>query len=259
MSPTQQDTSTPSSTGITGLSTPPRPLQDKKAVVLGGSRGIGKAVAMRLARDGASVALTFHHSAEAARAVAAETGGTAHQVDSGDRAAVAAYLAERGPIDLLVINAGVAVLGDPLELEAAAIDRLIDVNVRGPYHAAIEGARHMVDGGRIVIVGSVNADRIPFPGGSAYAMSKAALKGLVQGLARDLGARKITVNNVQPGPVDTDMNPADGPMKDLMHQFMAIQRHIEPREIAGMVSYLASDDAAMVTGASLTIDGGFGA
>ena len=117
----------------------------------------------------------------------------------------------------------------------------------------------MNDGGRIVIIGSVNADRMPFAGAAAYALSKSALQGMARGLARDFGDRGITVNVVQPGPVDTDMNPADGPMKDQMHGFMAIKRHAHPDEVAAMVAYLASPDAAMVTGAMHTIDGGFGA
>jgi len=118
---------------------------------------------------------------------------------------------------------------------------------------------HMKDGGRVINIGSTNAGRMPFAGGGVYAMSKSALVGLVQGLARDLGPRGITINNVQPGPVNTDMNPENGPSAGLMQSFMAIQRHGQPEEIAGMVSYLASPAAAFVTGASLTIDGGFAA
>lgn len=136
---------------------------------------------------------------------------------------------------------------------------MIDINVRGLYHAAVDGARQMPEGGRIVILGSVNGDRMPFPGGAAYALTKSAVQGMVRGLARDFGPRGITVNSVQPGPVNTDMNPADGPMKDAMHSFMAIQRHATPAEIAGMVAYLVGPEAGIVTGAQHTIDGGFGA
>ena len=136
---------------------------------------------------------------------------------------------------------------------------MIDVNVRSPYHAAVDGARQMNEGGRIVIVGSVNGDRIPFAGGAAYALTKSAIQGMVRGLARDFGDRGNTVNSVQPGPVNTDMNPADGPMKDAMHSFMAIKRHAEPVEIAGMVAYLVGPETSIVTGAQHTIDGGFGA
>jgi cyclic-di-GMP-binding biofilm dispersal mediator protein len=136
---------------------------------------------------------------------------------------------------------------------------MIDVNVRGPYHAAVAGARKMTNGGRIIVIGSVNGDRMPFAGGAAYGMTKSAVQGMVRGLARDFGPLGITVNNVQPGPVNTDMNPADGPMKDMMHSYMAIKRHAEPAEIAGMVAYLAGPEAGIVTGAQHTIDGGFGA
>ena len=158
-----------------------------------------------------------------------------------------------------MINAGVVVMGDPLDSDPDAVDRMIDINVRSPYHAAVEAARSMNDGGRIVVIGSVNGDRMPFPGGAAYALTKSAVQGMVRGLARDFGERGITVNSVQPGPVDTDMNPADGPMKDAMHSFMAIKRHAMPAEIAGMVAYLVGPEAGIVTGAQHTIDGGFGA
>ncbi len=234
-------------------------LTGKTALVLGGSRGIGAAIVERLAGDGAKTSFTYARSAEVADALAEVSGARALQADSADRAAVARIIGETGPLDILVINAGVAVTGDPLELDPAKVDHMIDVNVRGPYHAAVEGARDMKRGGRIIIIGSVNGDRIPFPGGTAYAMTKSAVQGLVRGLARDLGGREITVNAVQPGPVDTDMNPADGPMKETMHSFMAIKRHATPAEIAGLVAYLAGEEAAIVTGALHTIDGGYGA
>lgn len=234
-------------------------LNSKKALVLGGSRGIGAAIVERLAADGATTAFTYAGSTEAAEALAKKTGATAARADSADRTAVAAVIAAQGPIDILVINAGIAVAGDPLELDPADIDRLIDINVRGPYHAAVEAARKMPDGGRIVIIGSVNGDRLPFAGFTAYGLSKSAIQGLVRGLARDLGSRNITVNNVQPGPVDTDMNPADGPMKDAMHSVLAIKRHARPAEIAGLVAYLTGPEAGYITGAQHTIDGGFGA
>jgi len=234
-------------------------LKGKKALVLGGSRGIGAAVVERLAAEGAETAFTYAGSKDAAAALAAKTKAKAVQADSADREAVAKVIAGRGPLDILVVNAGVAVIGDPLELDPAEVDRLIDVNVRGPYHAAVEAARKMPDGGRIIVIGSVNGDRVPFPGMTAYGLSKSAVQGLVRGLARDLGPRGITVNNVQPGPVDTDMNPADGPMKDAMHSVMAIKRHGRPEEIAGLVAYLAGPEAGYITGAQHTIDGGFGA
>ena len=181
------------------------------------------------------------------------------QADSGDRVTISQVIADQGALDILVINAGVFLMGNPLEIEPEAVDRMIDVNVRGPYHAVVEGARQMNEGGRIVIIGSVNGDRMPLPGAAAYAMTKSAVQGMVRGFARDFGDRGITVNSVQPGPVDTDMNPADGPMKDAMHSFMAIKRHAKPAEIAGLVAYLVGPEASIVTGAQHTIDGGFGA
>lgn len=234
-------------------------LDGKTALVLGGSRGIGAAIVRRLARDGAKTAFTYFGSEDAATALAHEAGATAIKADSADRVAVGKVIDTHGPLDVLVINAGLAVLGDALDLDPKDIDRMIEVNVMGPYHAAVDGARNMNTGGRIVIIGSVNGDRMPFAGGAAYALTKSAVQGMVRGLARDFGPRGITVNNVQPGPVDTDLNPADGPMKELMHSFMAIQRHATPDEIAGMVAYLTGPEASFVTGANHTIDGGFGA
>ena len=234
-------------------------LGGKTALVLGGSRGIGAAIVERLARDSADTRFTYGGSTDAASALADKTEAQAIQADSADRAAVSKAIADQGPLDILLANAGVAVLGDPLEQDPDAIDRMIDINVRGPYHAAVDGDRNMPEGGRIVIIGSVNGDRIPFPGGAAYALTKSAVQGMVRGLARDFGARGITVNSAQPGPVDADLNPADGPMREMMHSFMAIKRHARPDEIAGMVAYPVGPDAAIVTGAQHTIDGGFGA
>ena len=234
-------------------------LVDKKALVLGGSRGIGAAIVERLAKEGAKTIFTYSGSAEAAQALAEKTGATTLQADSADREAVSKVIADQGPLDILVVNAGIGVLGHSLELDPNEVDRMIDINVRGPYHAAVDAARTMPDGGRIVIIGSVNGDRIPFAGGAAYGMTKSAVQGMVRGLARDFGDRNITVNSVQPGPVNTDLNPEDGPMKDMMHSFMAIKRHAQPEEIAGMVAYLVGPEASIVTGAQHTIDGGFGA
>lgn len=234
-------------------------LANKRAMVLGGSRGIGAAIVERLTSEGATTTFTYSSSAEAAQNLANRTQAQAVQADSGDRVTISQVIAAQGALDILVINAGVLVMGNPLEIEPEAVDRMIDVNVRGPYHAVVEGARQMNEGGRIVIIGSVNGDRMPFPGGAAYAMTKSAVQGMVRGLARDFGDRGITVNSVQPGPVDTDMNPADGPMKDAMHSLMAIKRHAKPAEIAGLVAYLVGPEASIITGAQHTIDGGFGA
>ena len=234
-------------------------LKDKSVLVLGGSRGIGAAIVRRFAADGATVAFTYSGSREAAERLAAETGTTAAATDSADRDAVIARVRDSGALDVLVVNAGVAMMGDPLELDADAVDRMIRINVHAPYHAAVEAARQMPQGGRIIVIGSNVGDHTGFPGIAAYTLTKAAVQGLVRGLARDFGPRGITINAVQPGPVDTDMNPADGALKDTLHGLMALRRHGRPEEIAGMVAWLAGPEAGFATGAMHTIDGGFNA
>ena len=234
-------------------------FSDKNVLVLGGSRGIGAAIVRRFAKGGAKVGFTYAGSKEAADRLAAETGAEAILTDSADRKALTATVAARGAIDVLVANAGTLVLGDPLTLDADAVDRMITINVNAPYHASVEAARKMPDNGRIIVIGSVNGDIMPFPGGAAYALTKSAVQGMVRGLARDFGARGITVNAIQPGPTDTDMNPATGPMAEFMHGFMAIKRHIHADEVAELAAYLAGPHAAMMTGAMHTIDGGMGA
>ncbi|MDO9368735.1 MAG: SDR family oxidoreductase [Sphingopyxis sp.] len=234
-------------------------FQGKSVLVLGGSRGIGAAIVRRFASDGAKVVFTYNGSREAAEQLATETGSSAVPTDSGDRDAVIARVRESGPLDILVVNAGFALFGDALDLDPDEVDRLIRVNVNAPYHASVEAARQMPEGGRIIVIGSVNGDRMPLPGMASYALSKSALQGMARGLARDFGPRGITINIVQPGPIDTDANPKDGPMRDLMHSFMAIKRHGRPEEVAGMVAWLAGPEAGFVTGAMHTIDGAFGA
>lgn len=234
-------------------------FKDKLVMVLGGSRGIGAAIVSRFARDGAKVAFTWSGARDAAEALAHQTGATAYQTDSADRDAVIERVKSAGPLDILVVNAGIGVFGDAFDLNPDDIDRLLAINVHAPYHASVEAARQMGEGGRIIIIGSVNGDRMPVPGMAAYALSKSALQGMARGLARDFGPRGITINVVQPGPIDTDANPADGPMKDVLHSFMAIKRHGRADEVAAMVSYLAGPEASFVTGAMHTIDGAFGA
>ncbi len=231
----------------------------RRVLVLGGSRGIGAAIVRRFAADGEEVLFTYAGSKAASDALTEETGASAAQLDNADRTALAGFIAARGPFAVMVVNAGLYFGGDPLRLDPSAVDRLIDVNIRAPYFAAVEASRAMPDGGRIILIGSTNGDRTPWPGDAAYGMSKAALQGLARGLSRDLGARAITVNVVQPGPVNTDMNPADGPRRDEMHSVMAIKRHATGDEVAAMVSYLAGPEAGIVTGACHTIDGGFAA
>lgn len=234
-------------------------FRGKSVLVLGGSRGIGAAIVRRFSQEGATVTFTYSGSPNAAQQLATETGSTAAQTDSADRDAVISRVRDSGPLDVLVINAGVAIFGDALEQNPDEIDRLFRVNVHAPYHASVEAARQMPEGGRIIVIGSVNGDRMPLPGMASYALSKSALQGMARGLARDFGPRGITINIVQPGPIDTDANPGDGPMKDLMHSFMAIKRHGRPEEVAGMVAWLAGPEAGFVTGAMHTIDGAFGA
>lgn len=234
-------------------------FQGKSILILGGSRGIGAAIVRRFVAESAAVTFTYAGAREAAEQLAAETGSTAVLTDSADRDAVIARVRESGPLDVLVVNSGFALFGDALHQDPDEIDRLFRVNIHAPYHASVEAARQMPDGGRIIVIGSVNGDRMPVPGMASYALSKSALQGMARGLARDFGPRGITINIVQPGPIDTDANPEDGPMKDLMHSFMAIKRHGPPEEVAGMVAWLAGPEASFVTGAMHTIDGAFGA
>ncbi|AXV17896.1 oxidoreductase (plasmid) [Neorhizobium sp. SOG26] len=233
--------------------------QGKSVLVLGGSRGIGAAIVKRFTAEGAKVTFTYGASQEAAEQLARDTGSTAVRADSADRNAVLNLVREVGPLDILVVNSGIAIFGDALEQDPDTIDRLFQINIQTPYHASVEAAKQMPEGGRIIVIGSVNGDRMPVPGMASYAVSKSALQGLARGLGRDFGPRGITINVVQPGPIDTDANPENGPMKDLMHSFMAIKRHGRPEEVAGMVAWLAGPEAGFVTGAMHTIDGAFGA
>ncbi len=230
----------------------------KAVMVMGGSRGIGAAIVRHFASAGANVIFTYSGSPDAAAEVATETGAAGVKADSAKRDEMVAAVADAGPLDMLVVNAGVAISGDVLELDPDDIDRLIDINVRAPYHASVEAGRTMRDNGRIIIIGSVNGDRVPWPGATAYALSKSAVQGIGRGLARDFGHRGITVNVVQPGPVDTDMNPETGPFAKMMHSAMAIKRHAHVDEVAQLVMFLCSPAGAMITGTTQTIDGGVG-
>jgi 3-oxoacyl-[acyl-carrier protein] reductase len=241
---------------------------EKVALVTGGSRGIGAAIAKRLAVEGANVAITYSSAEQKAEEVvraieAAGVRGLAVRADSADANVVKNAVAETvrtfGRINVLVNNAGIAIIAPLDQFSLEDFDRCVAINVRAHFVAAQEAARHMTEGGRIISIGSTNADRMPFAGGAVYAMTKAAVAGLTRGLARDLGPRGITVNNVQPGPVDTEMNPATGPFAESLKALMALPRYARGDEIAAMVAYLASSEAAFVTGASLTIDGGFAA
>ncbi|MFI1356343.1 SDR family oxidoreductase [Streptomyces sp. NPDC020898] len=241
-------------------------LNGKVALVTGGSRGIGAATALRLAREGADVAVTYVNGKEAAQDVvrAVEALGrraVALRADSAD-SAEAAGAVERtaealGGLDVLVNNAGVGVLGPLENLALADVDRVLAVNVRGVFLASQAAAARMPSGGRIVTIGSCMAQRVPGPGGTLYAMSKSALTGLTKALARELGARGITANIVHPGPVDTDMNPADGPYAADQAALTALGRFGVADEVAEMVAYLTG--AAYVTGAEFAVDGGHAA
>ncbi|MGH8446359.1 MAG: 3-oxoacyl-ACP reductase family protein [Solimonas sp.] len=242
----------------------PAPLAGKVALVTGGSRGIGAAIVRRLAADGAAVAFTYAASADKAAALAAEVeaGGTralAIAADSADaealRAAVEQTAAHYGALDILVSNAGILILGHVDDYALADFDRMMAVNVRAPFVGAQAAAKHMKAGGRIVSIGSVVAERAGFPGASVYTTTKGAVAAMTRGLARDLGPRGITVNNVQPGPTITDMTP--GSIADQLLPMLPVGRAGQDHEIAGLVAYLVGPQAGYVNGASLTIDGGY--
>lgn len=235
-------------------------------MVTGASRGIGAEIVRRLAADGAAVAFTYGTSGADAEKVVADVeanGGTAVaiQADSGDPEQVARAIdetvAKLGGLDILVNNAGVAYMGDVESFTMEQFDRLVAINVKGVFAAIQRALPHLGTNGRIINIGSINADRVPGPGLSIYAMSKAAVAGLTRGLARDLGPRGITVNNIAPGPIATDMNPDTGEFADSLKQVMALGHYGHPRDIASAVSYLAGPESGFVTGATWNVDGGF--
>jgi NAD(P)-dependent dehydrogenase (short-subunit alcohol dehydrogenase family) len=240
-------------------------LDGKVALITGGSRGMGAAIARRLAGDGANVAITYVRAADKGGAALAEIEragrkGLAIAADNTDptavRAAVEQTVAAFGRLDILVNNAGIFV-AKPIEaLTLEDYDETLAVNVKSVFVASQAAAKHMPEGGRIISIGSNLAERVPGVGLSLYSLSKAALVGLTKGLARDLGPRGITVNIVQPGSTNTDMNPANGDHADAQRSLMAIPRFAEPGDIASIVAWLASEESRFATGAAFTLDGG---
>lgn len=234
----------------------------KVALVFGGSRGIGAGIARRLAQEGANVALTYASAAARAQEVAAaiEAQGRAAltiQADSGNAAdlqsAVRQVVQRFGRIDIVVVNAGILHIADVAEFSIENLDRMLDVNVRGVYLAIKSALPHMEAGGRIVTIGSNAAERTSHPGSSVYSMTKGAVAVMVKGLAVDLAPRGITINNIQPGPIATDMTAS---MIEMITPLIPLKRVGQPAEIGGLVAYLTGPDAGYMTGASLTIDGG---
>lgn len=242
-----------------------KPLSGKTALITGGSRSIGAAIVKRLAADGAAVAFTYVKAQNKADELVKEieaAGGRALAVraDSADVEAVQGAVAETvkafGGIDILVNNAGMANLKPYDQFSIEEFDKMVAVNFRAIFVAVQAAGPLMGAGGRIINIGSINADSNPFPGNSLYTATKAAAAGLTRGLARDLAPAGITVNIVQPGPTDTDMNPADGPYAPIVNGMISLGRYGHDFEIASMVAYLASPEASFVTGATINVDGG---
>ncbi|MEU8202805.1 SDR family oxidoreductase [Streptosporangium sp. NPDC049046] len=235
------------------------------ALVTGGSRGIGAAIAARLATEGTDVVITYARSAERAVAVvkeieAAGARGLAVAAEATDAdalvAAVERTVTEFGRIDIVVSNAGIAPFGPLEEVTLAEVDHTLAIHSRASFVLAQAAARYMGEGGRIICIGSSLAERVPYPGWTLYAMSKSALVGLTKGLARDLGPRGITANLVQPGSTDTEMNPADAPEAEEERRLTALDRYCDPGDIAATVAHLAGEGGRNITGATLTVDAG---
>jgi 3-oxoacyl-[acyl-carrier protein] reductase len=240
-------------------------LDGKIALITGGSRGIGAAIAKRLASDGASVAITYAKDAAAATLVVKaieDSGGKAIalQADSADaeavKGAVEKTVATLGRLDVLVNNAGTAIPKSFEETTLEEMDRMIDINFRGILVATQTALKHMNDGGRIIMIGSCVGERVLTPGLVAYSATKGAVKMFTQGLSREVGSRGITVNNVQPGPIDTDLNPAAGDWATPQKAVTALNRYGHVDEVAALVSFVAGPESSYVTGANLTVDGG---
>jgi 3-oxoacyl-[acyl-carrier protein] reductase len=240
-------------------------LTKKVALVTGGSRGIGAAIAKRLAAEGANVAITYSKGADAAQAVVKAIEGAggkalAIQADAADtdagKSAVEKTVAAFGGLDVLVNNAGIAVAKTFEETTLEEMDRLIDINVRGVFVATQAALKHMKDGGRIINIGSCVGERLMTPGLVPYSATKGAVKMFTQGLSREVGSRGITVNNVQPGPIDTDLNPAAGDWAEPQVANTALKRYGNVDEVAALVAFVAGPEAAYITGTNLTVDGG---
>jgi NAD(P)-dependent dehydrogenase (short-subunit alcohol dehydrogenase family) len=243
-------------------------LTGKAALVTGGGRGIGASVARRLAADGAAVALTYATAHDAARELAHDIqdhGGKAVALRAdltepqAAAEAVDATVAAFGRLDVLVNNAAYLARGELDRITLDDVERTLAVNVRAVFLAAQAAARHMGPGGRIITIGTTIADRVPAPGMSLFAMSKAALDGLTKGLARDLGARGITATLVHPGPIETHANPADSPQAPILRALTALGHYGRPDDIAATVAHLAGEGGRYITGTSVTVDGGFAA
>ncbi|MDR4307562.1 3-oxoacyl-ACP reductase FabG [Chelatococcus sambhunathii] len=243
-------------------------LTNKKALVTGASRGIGAAIALRLAQEGADVAITYERSADKAEAVVNEIRAlgrkaVAIKADSASvaevQAAVDGAAEALGGLDILVNNAGIARGGLLQDVPLEDIDAILAVNVRAVVVGSQAALKHLPDGGRIITTGSCLGEQVQFPGISVYSMSKFAVHGFSRGLARDLGERGITVNVVAPGSTDTDMNPADGEGAATQLPFIALKRYGKPEDIAGAVAWLASPEGNYVTGTVITVDGGVNA
>jgi 3-oxoacyl-[acyl-carrier protein] reductase len=241
------------------------PLTGKVALVTGASRGIGAAIARRLAADGADVVLTYARSAEAAQAVVRDIEALgrrarAIQADAADARAAARAVTDTveafGRLDILVNNAGLGVAKPFTEFTLEEFDQIVAVNVRAVFAATQAAAPHLRVGGRVITIGSCLAEVVDNGGAAVYAMTKSALIGLNKGIARDLAPRGITANLVHPGPVDTDMNPADGPNGDYYRALLPLGHFGAPEDIAGAVAYLASEESRFITGTAITIDGG---
>lgn len=240
-------------------------LTGKRALVTGGSRGIGAAIATTLAENGADVAFTYQsahdRAAEVVKAIEADgRRGFAIQADSADPDAIARSVGEAvsklGGLDILVNSAAIGSYGMTADLDLDAYQAMMDVNVRAPLLFAKAVIPHLPKGGRIVSIGSGLGERVPFPGATTYAMSKAALTSFTRGLSRELGPQDITVNLVQPGSTDTESNPADGEAAEVQRSLTSLGRYGDPREVANAVVFLASPAASVITGAILNADAG---